>query len=133
MTLGFPTNMYHCIAFDELDEGAAFIAALSRYLSSPSGSRPGTSTSSVEVFAATMPESRRLMVYLSDVALQATIAGFGQPAVVGLCAGDALPTHRIAILSDAVRMPFGKDDVVRRITLFESDKRSKEARSVRDL
>jgi hypothetical protein len=119
--------VYHCIAFDELDEGAAFIAALSRYLSSPSGRSRVTPVSPIEVLATWQPEARQLIVYLSDAALTATNAAFGQPALVGTCAADAVPVHRIAILSDPSNVPFGKDDVVRRITLVEADKHNSDA------
>jgi hypothetical protein len=107
--------MYHCIVFDELDEGAAFIAALSRYLVSPSGPGLGMQTSSIEVFAATRPESRQLMVYLSDAALDATATAFGQPVLVEDYAREAPPINGIPLLSDAAQMPFGKDDILRRI------------------
>src|SRR5689334_17916048 len=71
----------HVVLFDGLEEAAAFVAALSRYLSSPA--RPVPAAASAVVWAKVRPGNEGVEVYLSDGALAATATGFAPPPPSG--------------------------------------------------
>lgn len=117
-------NRYHCVSFASLDEGAAFAAALSRFLCSPCGFARATSAkSSVEVIVTPSDDLRGLQVFLSTEALEAAAHAFGSPEVIASGGPELLPSTHVTIVSGANRVAYGKDDIVRRLTDAESDKR----------
>ncbi|MEO8580913.1 MAG: hypothetical protein ABI469_11740 [Gemmatimonadales bacterium] len=107
---------YHCVSFANLDEGAAFAAALSRFLASPGGiGRAMPANSSVEVRVAPSDDLRGLRVFLSTAALEAAAEAFGAPDVIATGGLEILPSAGVTIASGANRVPYGKDDIVNRI------------------
>jgi hypothetical protein len=90
--------MDHAISFDSLDDAAAFVGALSRYVSSPPGLAFGGDS-----------------VYLSGEAMRATTAAFGPPARAALV--RAMPPLQICIPIPLTspRIPRGKDDILQQV------------------
>ena len=59
---------------------------------------------------------RGLKVFLSTAALQACADAFGTPDVIATGGPELLPPTGVTIVSGADRVPYGKDDIVHRIT-----------------
>ena len=109
---------YHRVTFEHVEEAAAFIAALSRFVASPAGStddRSDATETSIEVAAVILPGSQHLDVYLNDAALAATIRGFGPPVVVATCRALEVPSWRLVVLGPNDRGAYGSDEIARRI------------------
>ena len=84
---------YHQLDFDEYTEGTAFIAALSRFLSGPTGCSL-TPPEALEVWAEDAQPG--LCVYLSEATLEAAQVAFSPVVVASTCHGERL--------SNAVRL-----------------------------
>lgn len=109
------TPPYHALTFDEPDEAAAFVAALSRWLASPSGEVWAASNPSIDVRAVKVGE-RVLAIYLNQPALDATIAGFGTPTRMATVAShEDIPTG--LQLLDEHRYMYGLDDIAEAFTI----------------
>jgi hypothetical protein len=92
---------YHLIALGDLDEASAFVAALSRFLSSPGGAEYLDPPRAVEVWSRVVPERGTVNIYLSDRALEAASAAFAPVAVVTTSAADLLsPEPRLLFSGD---------------------------------
>jgi hypothetical protein len=68
------TPPYHALTFDDPAEAAAFVAALSRWLASPSGEAWVASNPAIDVRAVNAGEGV-LTIYLNQPALDATVTG----------------------------------------------------------
>ena len=118
---------YHCLTFENIEEGAAFVAALSRFVASPASSTAHSPTgpaAAVEVAAAWPPGSQRLEVYLSAAALDATIRGFGAPDIVATCSAAHLPPARILLLGHHDHGAYGRDEMMHRMKCAGLDERA---------
>jgi hypothetical protein len=109
-------DVYHRVSFDDTEEAAAFVAALSRYLASPAGDACRSADSPIEIIAAHDVVPPAVGLYLSAGALRATAAGFGLPDMVDRCRPDELPMDRLVVLGDADRLAYGRDDIVKRLS-----------------
>ena len=107
---------YHRVSFDDTEEAAAFVAALSRYLASPAGDACRAADSPIEIIAAHDVVPPAIGLYLSAGALRATAAGFGLPDMVDRCRPDELPVERQVVFADHDRNAFGRDEIVKRLT-----------------
>jgi len=107
---------YHRVSFDDTEEAAAFVAALSRYLASPAGDACRSADSPIEIIAAHDVVPPAIGLYLSAGALRATAAGFGLPDMVDRCKPDELPVERQVLLGDGDRAAFGRDEIVKRLS-----------------
>ena len=112
-----PDDIYHRLTFDHVEDGAAFVAALSRFATSP-GNAPSSSSASGASLVALVDRvvgGAHLDVYLNAAALEATSLGFGAPPVIDTRAGEALPASCIRILREGDRRAYGRDDILRLI------------------
>lgn len=86
-----PNDAYHRCGFPDRAQAAAFVAALSRFVRSPRGTRYRDSTHAAIVWSRTRDDSDGVDLYLSDAALRATIEAFGAPTVLETVDRTALP------------------------------------------
>lgn len=107
---------YHRVSFDDTEEAAAFVAALSRYLASPAGETCRSADSPIEIIAAHDVVAPAVGLYLSPGALRATAAGFGLPDMVDRCRPDELPLDRQVVFGDSDRNACGRDEIVKRLS-----------------
>ena len=103
---------YHRVSFDDTEEAAAFVAALSRYLASPAGDACRAADSPIEIIAAHDVVPPSIGLYLSAGALRATAAGFGLPDMVDRCRPDELPVERQVVFADHDRNALDRKSVV---------------------
>jgi hypothetical protein len=82
---------YHLVSFGTADEGAAFLAALTRFLDSPRGSDYATRSDAPEVWSHRPGASNSIELFLSDAAFDAAIAGFGMLPLIATRVGEAMP------------------------------------------
>ena len=99
------------VSFDSLEEGAAFIAALSRVIASPTGAVLDASSSPIEVRAEMLP-SQRLDVFLSPSALAMTRAAFGEPRIVDHVERRSLPIHAMQFIYHWPARAYGQEEIV---------------------
>src|SRR5690242_17327338 len=105
----------HVVVFDTMEEAAAFVAALSRYLSSPSASIHSLGPEPTRVWARRLPGSSGTEVYLTDSALAATTAGFAEPAISGTRTLQEIAVSAIQMIDESTG-PLGRDSVLARLT-----------------
>jgi hypothetical protein len=107
------TPPYHALTFDDPAEAAAFVAALSRWLASPSGEAWVASNPAIDVRAVNAGEGV-LTIYLNQPALDATVTGFGMPTrMATIDAGQSIPAG--LQLLDGRRYIYGLDDIANRV------------------
>jgi len=104
-----PDVEYHHVQFANLNESAAFIAALSRVLNSPAGSRQTAS----ELWICREERARNVNVYLNRQALDCTIQAFGQPNVVGTYEGRAITGECSLLFGHVPLKALGMEDAKR--------------------
>ncbi len=102
------------MVFDHQVEGAAFVAALSRFLNSPAGSPYLSGADAAEVRGQS-PPGGGLELYLSDSALAAATAAFSPLPAVQAISFDALP-ETCAILIAGRTVPWGLDQAQELLT-----------------
>ncbi len=88
-----PNDTYHRCRFPDRAQAAAFVAALSRFVRGPRGGAYRDATRGAIIWSRTYDDSDAVDLYLSDVALRATIDGFGEPAVLETVDRTALPAE----------------------------------------
>ena len=103
MHLARPTadGVYHLVRYTDVSEAAAFVAALSRFLSYPQGSkflRPVTPAEVWSCLYLKADEIERVEVYLNTTALDAVREAFGEPAINAVQRGDQLPMDCILLI-----------------------------------
>ena len=87
------TGKCHVVRFDRVDDAAAFVAALTRFLKSPRAPAVPKSPDAIEVWAHhTVNDGVELL--MSHAAIAATTVGFGRPAVDRTLRHDARPLTR---------------------------------------
>lgn len=105
---------HHRITFEHETEGAAFVAALSRFLSSPAGSPYLAHAVAVEVRSRPLPDGG-LELYLSDSALEAATAVFSPVPVVETISSAALPEASTLTIQGTVSA-WGLNDAQKHLT-----------------
>lgn len=108
-----PDDALARVTFATRAEGAAFVAALSRFLASPAGAAHAGGASPVVAVVA-VAGTEALDVYLDTAALAATRDGFGEPPVLDVLDRAALPRNAVPLL-DMDRGAHGRDDIAARL------------------
>ncbi len=92
---------YHLLQYTNINQAAAFVAALSRFLSSPAGSKYLLPLAPAEVWSRVIGSAQdveRIEVYLNWSALDAVKESFGQPPVSSVRRGNEMPTDCISLI-----------------------------------
>lgn len=92
---------YHLMRYNDVSEAAAFVAALSRFLSYPQGSkylRPATPAEVWSCLYVKADEIVQVEVYLNTTALAAVREAFGAPALFGTHRGDEMPNDCVLLI-----------------------------------
>jgi GNAT superfamily N-acetyltransferase len=92
------SDEFHVLEFEHHDEAAAFVAALSRFVSSPQ--HPSDSAESMEVWARSPTNRESVRLFLSDRALAAAEAVFSAVPSHKTVARQALPDESFLIIGD---------------------------------
>lgn len=102
------------MVFEHQAEGAAFVAALSRFLSSPAGSSYIARADTLEVRSHALPGGG-LQLYLSDSALEAASVAFSPVPVSDTVSSAALPEGCTLVFQGTVS-PWGLSNAQERLT-----------------
>ena len=108
-----PDRNYHLLSFADADEGATFLAALSRFIDSPRGNRYAARPDAPEVWTHRPFSDARVELYLSDSAFDAAVAGFGTMPLVATRIGSILPPACSLALGDEPVSAWGSDEARR--------------------
>jgi hypothetical protein len=109
---------FQVLEFAKVDEAAAFIAALSRFLASPRGAQFLVPPEGVEIAsrATQAPGFVDVVeVYLSDAAWRAANAAFAPVPAARPRAREALPADRVVVVHGRTRVALGLEEVRRRL------------------
>jgi hypothetical protein len=106
------SDEFHVLEFEHHDEAAAFVAALSRYLSSPAN--VGQQKSS-EVWARSPVHRESVKLFLSDGALAAATAAFSPLPSHKIVSRQSLPDESFLIIGDNTAA-WGADEASARLT-----------------
>ena len=96
-----PDAHYHLLRYTDITEAAAFVAALSRFLSSPAGTKYLRPIAPAEVWSLLVGDAehiRRIDIYLNTPALNAATDSFGRPPVIEKRLGAGIPAHCILLI-----------------------------------
>lgn len=104
----------HLMKFAHHEEAAAFVAALSRFLNSPTGSAYSTQGSLVEVWAES-PVSGPVLLFLSKSALTAAESAFSPLRVERTVNRKALPAASFLLIEGGKTPPWGASDAAARL------------------
>ena len=107
------SDEFHVLEFEHHDEAAAFVAALSRVLSSPS--HAGGGTEAVEVWARSPVHKESVKLFLSDRALETAQAAFSPVPAHKTVSRQSLPDECFLIIGDNVAA-WGADEASARLT-----------------
>lgn len=107
---------FHVIEFAHHDEAAAFVAALSRFLNSPSGGVSKKGASAVEVWARSPVKSEAVKLFLSDSALEEADAAFSPVPVARTVKRESLPDESFLIIEGGVTPAWGAAEASARLT-----------------
>ena len=102
-----PTHEYYPLTFAQELEAAAFIAALSRFLSYPQGQTYRTQETQLEVWSHKATGEDGVTIYLSESALEATSADFAPVPVAATILGVKLPNGCKLLLSEDLSPVWG--------------------------
>ncbi len=112
MARGFQVNsFFHIVNFEEADQRAAFVAALSRFLNYPQGSAFVEREHKAQVLG----QPSNLKLFLNDLALEAAMAAFGVIPVVDRCSSHALPVDCMLLIEGEQTPSMGLDAARQRI------------------
>ncbi len=92
------SDAFHILEFDHHDEAAAFVAALSRFVSTPATSAAGEER--VEVWARSPVHRESVKLFLNDRALEAARAAFSPVPSHKTVSRQALPDECFLIIGD---------------------------------
>jgi hypothetical protein len=104
-------NFFHIINFEEPDQRAAFVAALSRFLNYPQGGAFVENEPKAQVWG----HSNDSHLFLNDLALEAATAAFGSIPIVDRCQIDALPVDLTLFIEGGQTASMGLDTARQRI------------------
>jgi hypothetical protein len=99
----------HELTFEAVDEAAAFVAALTRQLSSPRTDLTDAGPIDIAIAVTAAGGS----VYLSPDALAAAERAFGATPPSRILADR--PEESVVIVTERARTPLGRDDILRRL------------------
>ena len=102
------TAEYHRLDFSERDEASAFMAALSRFITSPAGTSVVAEGEPVEVWTSMQENGDRL--YLNNSAKRATVAAFSPVPELTPIRGSAIPRNVLLSLAGFTARPMGFDE-----------------------
>lgn len=105
------SDSFHVLEFDHHDEAAAFVAALSRFASSPASSGD---SDSLEVWARSPVHRESVKLFLNDRALDAARAAFSPVPSHKTVSRQSLPDECFLIIGDNTAA--GADEVSARLT-----------------
>jgi hypothetical protein len=109
---GLPLNsFFHIVNFEETDQRAAFVAALSRFLNYPQGSTFIEREPKAQVWG----QSSNLKLFLNDLALEAAMAAFGSIPVIDRCPNHALPVDCTLLIDGGQTPSMGLDAARQRL------------------
>jgi len=92
---------YHLLHYTDINEAAAFVAALSRFLSSPQGSTYFRPSAAAEVWSRVIGSAdsiEHIEVYLNNSALAAALEAFGGFLGVVTLRGNLMPKDCVALI-----------------------------------
>jgi GNAT superfamily N-acetyltransferase len=98
---------FHVMEFGHHDEAAAFVAALSRLLQSPTLEAGADERGGVEVWARSPVATEGVRLFLSDQALAAARSGFSPVPVVRTIKRESLPDESFLIIEGGVTPAWG--------------------------
>ncbi|MCA0454502.1 MAG: hypothetical protein LCI00_11050 [Chloroflexi bacterium] len=101
MTVPTPAADYTLVQYTDITEAAAFVAALTRYLSSPRGSKYLLPASTAEVWSYVVGEVEaieRIEIYLNVVAVKAVETAFGHLPLSETRRGSQLPADCVQLI-----------------------------------
>jgi len=113
---------FHVMEFAHHDEGAAFVAALSRFLDSPKAniSFVGTASprgrSEVEVWARSAVRAEGVRLFLSDKALEAARSVFSPIHTSKTVSRESLPDDSFLIIEGGVTPAWGATEASARLS-----------------
>ncbi|HEX6628644.1 MAG TPA: GNAT family N-acetyltransferase [Gemmatimonadaceae bacterium] len=107
------SDEFHVLEFEHHDEAAAFVAALSRILSSPSRARDDAQA--VEVWARSPVHKESVKLFLSDRALETAQGAFSPVPAHKTVSRQSLPDECFLIIGDNVAA-WGADEASARLT-----------------
>ncbi len=96
-----PDAKYHMLEFTNISEAAAFVAALSRFLSSPSGGKYLRPLAAAEVWSHVDGEAgtiERIEIYMNGTAIEAEKDVFTRPSWVETLRGDQMPSDCVLLI-----------------------------------
>lgn len=92
---------YHLLRYADVSEAAAFVAALSRFLSDPRGTHYLRPAAPAEVWSSLSMGTHdidHVRIYLNTTALEAVTEAFGQTQIIAVQRGKYLPTDCILLI-----------------------------------
>ena len=110
----------HVMEFTHHEEAAAFVAALSRFLNSPTGTPYSTGEAVVEVWAES-PASGAVLLFLSKAALSAAESAFSPVRIERTVNSKALPAESFLLIDGGKTPSWGASDAAARLRRKHSD------------
>jgi GNAT superfamily N-acetyltransferase len=107
------SNEFHVLEFDHHDEAASFVAALSRYVSSPA--HTSDEKEALEVWARSPVHREAVKLFLNDGALAAAQAAFAPVPSHKTVSRQSLPDESFLIIGDNTAA-WGADEASARLT-----------------
>lgn len=113
-------SAYHIIEFAEAAQAAAFLAAISRFLSSPSGARFRHGSGPLEV-RCLRRDTESTVVALGEEALQAASSAFAPVPIARTLRGTSRPVEFETIIDGSTEIPaLGLTDARRLLTVMRT-------------
>lgn len=107
------SDAFHVLEFEHHDEAAAFVAALSRFVTSPAAA--GAEKDALEVWARSPVHRESVKLFLNDRALDAAQAAFSPLPSHKTVSRQALPDECFLIIGDNIAA-WGADEASARLT-----------------
>ena len=110
-----PPRKFHVMEFAHHDEAAAFVAALSRLLDSPT-TGPSGRQSPIEVWARSAVATEGVRLFLSDNALKVAKTAFSPVPIVRTVKRASLPDDSFLIIEGGVSPAWGVAEASTRLS-----------------
>ena len=108
-----PDAKYHMLEFTNISEAAAFVAALSRFLSSPPGGRYLRPSAAAEVWSHVEGEDgtiERIEIYMNGAAIEAEKDVFTSPSWMETLRGDQMPLDCVLLIGAGGSETWGMEE-----------------------
>ncbi len=105
--------IYHMLEFTDLGDAAAFVAALSRFLSSPRGGKYLRPSAAAEVWSHLEGEAdaiERIEIYMNGPAIEAEKDVFTSPSWMETRRGDQMPVDCVLLISAGGSETWGMEE-----------------------